>query len=139
MAPEIVEEVPYIGYEVDLFALGVILFVLYAGHPPFEVAKKGEKAEKGEKGDKYYNQLNSNFHEEFWASHEESIHKQPGFFSNEFKSLINCMLQHETYHRLNIVDIIGHPWLAGGVPCATKEEITAEFTQRNKIIKDRQT
>jgi len=38
MAPEIHAKQPYQGQVVDLFALGVILFVLYAGHPPFNMA-----------------------------------------------------------------------------------------------------
>jgi serine/threonine protein kinase len=38
MSPEINERRPYKGDEVDLFALGVILFILRAGHPPFKQA-----------------------------------------------------------------------------------------------------
>lgn len=38
MAPEISEGVPYMGNAADLFALAVILFSLYAGHPPFHKA-----------------------------------------------------------------------------------------------------
>ena len=40
MAPEILSHQPYQGQVVDLFALGVILFILYSGHPPFEMAKE---------------------------------------------------------------------------------------------------
>ena len=38
MAPQIHEQRVYKGVEVDLFAVGVILFILYAGHPPFCMA-----------------------------------------------------------------------------------------------------
>lgn len=38
MAPEIIARQPYQGQVVDLFALGVILFILYSGHPPFGAA-----------------------------------------------------------------------------------------------------
>lgn len=38
MAPEILNKQPYQGHVVDLFALGVILFILYAQHPPFTSA-----------------------------------------------------------------------------------------------------
>ena len=34
-APEIHLMVPYKGREVDIFALGVILFIMATGHPPF--------------------------------------------------------------------------------------------------------
>jgi len=39
MAPEIHEGKKYYGRSVDIFALGVILFILYSGHPPFLEAK----------------------------------------------------------------------------------------------------
>lgn len=42
MAPEIYEH-SYKGVEVDLFALGVILFLLVAQNRPFNVAKKDDK------------------------------------------------------------------------------------------------
>ena len=35
MAPEILEGRPYQGQVVDLFALGVCLFIMYSGLPPF--------------------------------------------------------------------------------------------------------
>jgi len=39
MAPEILLKEPYQGHVVDLFALGIILFILYSGHPPFYCAR----------------------------------------------------------------------------------------------------
>ena len=38
MAPEIHEEKPYQGAQVDLFALGIILFIMVAQSPPFNAA-----------------------------------------------------------------------------------------------------
>jgi len=35
MAPEIHEEKPYNGRQVDLFSLGIILFIMVAQSPPF--------------------------------------------------------------------------------------------------------
>jgi len=43
MAPEIAEKnSEYRGYQADLFALGVILFVLHSGERPFDVADKDD-------------------------------------------------------------------------------------------------
>jgi serine/threonine protein kinase len=38
MAPEIHKRMPYTGENVDLFASGIVLFILYAGSPPFSKA-----------------------------------------------------------------------------------------------------
>lgn len=38
MAPELVEEKPY-DYNVDLWSLGIILYELYVGEPPFYTNK----------------------------------------------------------------------------------------------------
>ena len=35
MAPELLANQPYNGQAVDIFSLGVILFIIYDGHPPF--------------------------------------------------------------------------------------------------------
>ena len=39
MAPEILAHKPYQGHVADIFSLAVILFAMYSGHPPFELAK----------------------------------------------------------------------------------------------------
>ena len=60
MAPEIHENRHYMGKEVDLFAVGVILFILYAGHPPFNEATLS---------DPYYKRLVEGKSSSFWANH----------------------------------------------------------------------
>ena len=42
MAPELLTKSPYSGQVVDLFSLGVILFIMYAGRPPFTVAARSD-------------------------------------------------------------------------------------------------
>ncbi len=104
----------------DLFALGVILFILYSGHPPFSLAKPDEP---------YYALLSTHRETEFWAQHCQLKNDQ-NFYSEEFKSLITLMFQRETYLRPSIADIIAHPWLAGGVAASSQDEILAEFSNR---------
>ena len=65
----------------DLFALGIILFIIYAGHPPFNLAKEN---------DNYYRLIALQRADLFWKAH--SNNKAPGFFSEEFKDLITSML-----------------------------------------------
>lgn len=127
MAPEILAKQPYQGQVVDLFALGVILFILYSGHPPFSQA---------DESDNYYKLLATNRSDLFWKAHSNPQRKPEGFYSEEFKDLITCMLQFHPHQRLCVADIIGHPWLAnGGV--ATTESVRQEFANRHQVNKDR--
>lgn len=64
MAPEVFgKHQDYKGYQADLFALGVILFVLHSGERPFDMADKST--------DIYYHQLLTQT-SDFWAMHEKS-------------------------------------------------------------------
>jgi len=100
MAPELIMSEPYQGYQVDLFALGIILFILYTGHPPFN---------QSHPTDTHYKLLVTNRADLFWKYHAKS--KGDGFYSESFKDLITNMLQFNPSQRLNLVDIIGHPWM----------------------------
>ena len=42
MAPEVNARKPYLGQNADIFSLGVILFCMYSGHPPFESATESD-------------------------------------------------------------------------------------------------
>lgn len=81
MAPEIHHKRPYIGASVDLFATGIILFIMVTQHPPFS---------KADPNDPFYKLLCMNRADMFWKAH--SRNKPEGFFSEEFKHLITSML-----------------------------------------------
>ena len=42
MAPELHQKKQYQGRSVDLFATGIVLFIMVAGHPPFMAAKNND-------------------------------------------------------------------------------------------------
>jgi len=46
MAPELHQRAPYKGTEVDIFALGVCLFIMVVGKPPFPMASSDNKLYK---------------------------------------------------------------------------------------------
>lgn len=123
MAPEILLKEPYQGHVVDLFALGIILFILYSGHPPFSNA---------DPKDSHYKLIASNRADLFWKTHQ--TRKPAGFYSEEFKDLITNMLQLLPNQRLSMADIIGHPWMQGHI--ATHSEVKNEFVLRQKKIND---
>jgi serine/threonine protein kinase len=95
MAPEIHAKKPYKGNEVDLFAAAIILFIMYAGTPPFN---------KADTKDAYYKLLTTGRYDVFWNAH--SKHKpNKDFFSPEFKDLIARMLAEDPKNRLTIPEI----------------------------------
>ena len=107
---------------VDLFALGVVLFVLYSGTYPFDLATQG---------DKKYKLIASNKAKEFWETHQKG--KPYGFFSDTFMDLIINMLQFNPGQRLTLADIFYHPWLQG--PTSTQEEVNNYIAARQEVNK----
>ena len=94
MAPEIHEELPYEGAQVDLFAAGVILFIMKSGHPPFGMANKS---------DPYY-KLFLKKPKKFWKFHEKTLGK--GFYSNDYKVLLTKMFSYNPKKRPTIDNIL---------------------------------
>jgi len=122
MAPELITKTAYFGHNVDLFALGIILFILYTGHPPFNTANPK---------DPHYRLLAEGQADLFWKQHSKS--KEKGFFSEEFMDLITNMLQVNPCHRLSLADIVGHEWMQGKT--ADASSVRAEFAKRAARIK----
>lgn len=124
MAPEINEKKPYIGSAVDLFSAGIILFIMYTGHPPFHKALDS---------DPYYKLLITDRNSTFWEAH--SRNKDKNFFSNDFMNLINSILAYEPQNRIDLAELVSHPWMKG--KSSTPAEIKATFTARHKQVVDK--
>lgn len=122
MAPEIHLKMSYNGPSIDLFAAAIILFIMYAGTPPFS---------RADPRDDFYKFLCTNKHEAFWKAHLK--HKpNPYFFSENFKNLMNSMLAFDPTQRLSISEIKAHPWFNG--PLTPKEEIYKKFYERKQKV-----
>ena len=120
MAPEIATK-NYVGSEVDIFAAGVILFIMYTASPPFE---------KTTPEDSYYRFLREKNYNGFWNFH--SKRRPAGFFTDDFKDLIQRMLAYNPKERPTMVDIATHPWVKG--PVLTLEQVHDEFLLRKKKV-----
>ena len=119
-APEIPTK-KYQGKSVDIFASGVILFIMYAGNPPFE---------KATPNDPYYKLTKEKRFDIFWKAH---CRKRPaGFFSDAFKDLFGKMVAFDPSERPKIEDIAAHPWVRE--PICSHTEIKAEFTARQQKL-----
>jgi len=84
MAPELHNRQEYTGVSVDLFALGIILFILHTGHPPFSKAKLN---------DPHYKWFVDNRSDKFWRMHRNYQAPESGPISAEFEDLITQMFQ----------------------------------------------
>ena len=127
MAPEIHLRKPYSGTSVDLFAAGIILFIMISGSPPF--------AKADPRSDPHYKLFCANKHDIFWKAHERNKPKQPGqetFYSLEFKDFINGLLSLEPSARPTMEQIKGHPWFTG--PTVDTNALKLEFLQRKKMV-----
>jgi len=117
MAPEMFLKQPYSGVSVDLFACGVILFILISQHPAFG---------KAQQTDRFYN-LFLTQNDRFWTLH--SRNKPQGFYSAEFKTLINGMLAFSPAQRLTLQQILESPWLNG--QALSTEDAQRELAHRH--------
>jgi len=110
---------------VDLFAAAVILFIMVSAHPPFSTA---------EPSDPFYRCIAASRADIFWRTHCKSKEEGDSFFSEEFKDIVQSMLQLDPAHRPTIPEVLAHPWMKGDVP--TREEIQAEFSQRELSVRE---
>jgi len=94
-APEIVRE-SYYCENVDIFSLGVVLFIMYAGSPPFRQVKKS---------DWWYEKLATKQYEKFWNAHERGMK-----FSSALKRLLEGMLAVNPRQRLSLQGVKNSVW-----------------------------
>lgn len=92
VAPEILEGVPY-DAKSDMWSLGVIVYILLGGYPPFIEQNQRELFRKIRKGQ-------YEFHDEYW-----------GAVSADAKDLISCLLTVQPAKRLGADEALKHKWM----------------------------
>lgn len=102
MAPEIELGQEYSAPAADLFALGVILFIMRAGHPPFVQSTVD---------DMYYKCVIANRLDKFWLSHGQQKEEGTKYYGSDFMSIISGLIQFDQCARLTIPEIKAHPWM----------------------------
>ncbi|KAI7812134.1 SNF related kinase b [Triplophysa rosa] len=93
-APEILLGEEYDAPAVDIWSLGVILYMLVCGRPPFQEANDSETL----------------------IMIMDCCYTVPDRVSPECKDLISRMLQRDPAKRASLTEIEGHPWLHGVDP-----------------------
>merc|ERR1712154_348012 len=106
-APEILLRRDY-DKKVDIFAMGVVLFILLGGYPPFEHAKES---------DKWYQFIANKKYKNFWKSHRNCGLRQ------QETDLITRMICYDPDKRISIEKIKKHQWFTNGELLQTSDLI----------------
>jgi serine/threonine protein kinase len=105
-APEILQRIAFDGKKVDIFTVGVMLFIICAGNPPFARATNR---------DPYYKHIKNKDPQVFWGIWKNLLTFE---FSDDLKVLLISMLAEDPSKRPDISDILSSPWMK----CADIEE-----------------
>jgi len=118
MAPEILEDKPFNGAKVDIFALGVLLFCLYSSKLPFIAAKVN---------DPWFKHIKNQDFETFWELHERKGYR----FPQSLKTLLNAMFSYDPKQRPSLASIKNSAFMRGLLPSAQEymEEMEKRFSK----------
>jgi len=99
MSPEIfANTAPFDGFSVDLWAAGVILYIMLTGFPPYDQASRADQKFDIIVNGRLVEQLNE------WGIH----------LSADAGDLLQSMLKENPRDRLTLADVMAHPWVVNG-------------------------
>ncbi|XP_055903928.1 probable myosin light chain kinase DDB_G0284661 [Eupeodes corollae] len=139
MAPEVVElflgEANYYDKRCDLWSLGVIVYILLCGYPPFSGNCGNDCGWTRGESCHYCQQLLFESIKEgrvhFPASEWDSV-------SDEAKDLVNRLLVKNAQERLSAENILKHPWFASIEALKTKIENNQNILKTSGLIRKNQ-
>ena len=111
----------YSGLQADIFAAGVILFIMHTGTPPFLSTKNT---------DKIYKLIRDKNFTKFWTLHEKR--KAPNFYPDSLKRLINAFFSADPEKRPTFESLKEDEWLCEDN--AMQNDVFIEFTKRYEMM-----
>ena len=140
MAPEVLENRKY-DEKIDIFSLGVTLFVLRTYQKPFFIAIAKYR---GKVVDKLYSYIKDKDKEKYWeelTKHIKNKNNNKIIFDPQFKDLFFKMVAYNPKERPTIEEILNHPYIAE-VSHANEdqfkileEKLIDELNKRKDLIK----
>ncbi|XP_041131268.1 serine/threonine-protein kinase 33-like isoform X1 [Polyodon spathula] len=94
MAPEVINAHDY-SQQCDIWSIGVIMYMLLCGEPPFIASSEERLFELIRKGDLH-------FTDPVWHT-----------ISNAAKNVLNCLLKVDPAHRITANELLDNPWITG--------------------------
>jgi len=120
MAPEILAPNAKYTEKADVFAAGVILFIMLAGFPPFQNALKS---------DWWFDKLMKGKDVLFWKAHERTAQFEKGA-----KNLLLAMMEPKESKRLNIDQVLAHKYVVAYTGTVSKEKLKEELKSRKSQV-----
>lgn len=112
-APELILGKKYLGAEVDIWSMGVLLYALLCGYLPFDDSSI----------ENLYRKILSGNYEE------------PSWLTNSSKKLIRAMLQTDPKNRITINELCNHPWVLSGYMNSIKIHKKSNFEKDDDVLK----
>lgn len=113
VAPEILSQKPY-GPPVDVWSMGVCVYILLGGYPPFYHEKQNELF-------KLIKKAKFQFHEKYWKH-----------ISKEAQDFISSMLVVSPDERLTCEQLLHHDWITQGDDMLSSRDISQTISEMKK-------
>jgi serine/threonine protein kinase len=120
MAPEILAGARYDGAKADVWAAGVLLFIMIAGFPPFQQASRG---------DWWFDRIRNRQLTHFWNAHK----RQAPTFPEGAQRLLERIFFADPAGRATLAQVAQDPWVKDGAS-VDRVELRAELERRRQTV-----